>query len=47
MENNRTTRSLRVVEEQVAASETEAAREEYWAQMQALRADLARLRPAN
>ena len=47
MENNVTIRSLRVVDEQVAASESETAREEYWAQVQALRADLARLRPAN
>ncbi len=49
METTRTTRALRVVrpDEAPAVEPDELSVEDYWAQVQALRADLARLRPAN
>jgi hypothetical protein len=49
METTRTTRVLRVVRRNDLPAEPsdELSVEDYWAQVQALRADLARLRPAN
>jgi hypothetical protein len=48
METNTTAPSLRLVVDGAAREPTsEPPREEYWAQVQALRAELAGLRPAN
>jgi hypothetical protein len=50
METTGTKRTLRVVrpdETEAALSTDELSTEDYWAQVQALRDDLARLRPAN
>jgi hypothetical protein len=48
METNAKTRSLRlVVDETPHEPRAESPREEYWAQVQALRTELAGLRPAN